>query len=155
MHYHNSAAYERGSFTIFIKDLQNSTTANVLSTPLKTSFDKPSIIVCSQSSIVKKSGSDYEIVGDSKDQRYTPDIDKLFNSFAPYSLDFDIEILIMTGIGNDSVKGARNLKENGAKIIVEDEKSCAVYGMPRVAVEKNIADEIKSLSEIIEYIKDL
>ena len=139
----------------FIKDLQETLAHKVHATPADFLFEEPSIIVCSSSSVLKKSANHYNIVTDKIDQIYTPDINKLFNSFVPYAHDFDIKIIIMTGIGEDGVAGAVALKKLGAKVIAEHEKSCPVYGMPRVAVEKNIVDEIKTIEELVSWFKDL
>ena len=142
----------------FIKDIKESLHVKkikVQATPLVTSFDEPSVIICSQSCKLQKKYLKYELITDTKEQVYTPDIDKLFNSFTPYVKDFDLSVLIMTGIGSDGVLGARNLKQKGVKIIAQDEKSSPVYGMPRVAVESEIVDEIKSFDNIKVYFRDL
>jgi len=139
----------------FIKDLQESLPHKVHSTPAEFLFEEPSIIICSGSSVLKKSAKHYNIVADAQGQVYTPDINKLFNSFVPYAHDFNISIIIMTGIGEDGVAGAVELKKLGAKVITEDEKSCPVYGMPRVAVEKGIVDKVQTIEELIKYFKDL
>jgi len=139
----------------FIKDLKDSLEHKVFSTPTENIFDEPSVIVCSQSSVLKKSAKHYNIIADSQNQVYTPDINKLFNSFVFYAEDFDIKIIIMTGIGNDGVDGAIKLKAKGAKVIAQDEKSSPVYGMPRVAVESGIVNEVKSIGELIECFRSL
>lgn len=138
----------------FINDLKSSLIVKVHSTPLSISLNEPSIIICSESSILQYKESHYQIVADKTDQKYTPDINKLFHSFAQYSSDFDLKILIMTGIGNDGVDGAIKLKALGATVIAEDESSCAVFGMPRVALESGIVDEVKTLEELIKYFKE-
>jgi len=132
----------------FIKDLQDSLHVKVQTTPLTTSFDEPSIIVCSESSTLKKNFGTFEIVTDKANQNYTPDINKLFNSFVAHASEFDMKVLIMTGIGRDGVDGATNLKSRGAKIIAQDEKTSPVFGMPKAAIESGIVDEVKSLDEI-------
>jgi len=139
----------------FIKDLKESLKFKVNSTPIKSLFEEPSVIVCSQSSVLKKNFNGYSIVSDTSAQVYTPDINKLFKSFIPYANDFDLKIIIMTGIGEDGVAGAIELKKLGAKIIAEHEKSCPVYGMPRVAIEKNIVDEVKTIEELVACFKGL
>ena len=139
----------------FIKDLKDSLAHKVHSTPVDFVFEQPSIIVCSKSSVLKKTAKHYNIVTDTSNQIYTPDINKIFNSFLAHANDFDIKIIIMTGIGDDGVNGAIALKKLGAKVIAEDEKSCPVFGMPRVAIEKNIVDEVKSFSELVECFRDL
>jgi two-component system chemotaxis response regulator CheB len=139
----------------FIKDLQESLKCDVYSTPIKTTFTKPSVIICAESCIVRKNYATYEFVTDKQNQRYTPDINKLFSSFAPFAHDFDMSVLIMTGIGADGVDGAKELKAKGAKIYAQDEKSSPVYGMPRVAIESGIVDKVKSIDEIKECFRRL
>ena len=139
----------------FIKDLSESLKFKVQTTPVSTSFNEPSIIVCSESSILSKKFGTYEIIADKSNQNYTPDINKLFNSFVAHADEFEIKVLIMTGIGRDGVDGAKNLKDKGAKIVAQDENSCPVYGMPKAAFESGIVDEIKTLDEIKECFRGL
>lgn len=82
-------------------------------------------------------------------------INIFFNSFANLVHEFDLEVLIMTGIGSDGVDGAKLLQSKGAKIFGQDECSSLVYGMPRVAKESGIVDEVKSLDVIKEYFRVL
>lgn len=139
----------------FINDLKESLSIKVLSTPLKTNLDEPSVIICAQTCVLQETASGYEIVNDAKNQHYTPDINKLFNSFVNFSSDFDLRVLIMTGIGSDGVDGAKNLKSHGAKVFAQNEKSSPVYGMPRVAIESGIVDEIQTFDEIKECFRSL
>lgn len=139
----------------FINDLKESLSINVHSTPLRINLEEPSVIICAGSCVVQKIASGYEIIHDAIDQQYTPDINKLLNSFTSFSSDFDVRVLIMTGIGSDGVDGAKALKANGATVFAQDEKSSPVFGMPRVAIESGIVDDIKSLDEIKEYFKGL
>lgn len=139
----------------FIKDLQNSLSINVLSTPLVTTFSEPSVIICSHTSSLVEDDGIYTLKNDMTNQCYTPDINKLFHSFAEFASRFDLQVLIMTGIGSDGVDGAKVLKAKGAKIVAQDEQSSPVYGMPRVAVESGIVDEIKTFDEIKECFRNL
>ena len=43
--------------------------------------------------------------------------------------------IILTGMGYDGAKGLLNMKQKGAITIGQDEKSCVVYGMPKVAYD--------------------
>lgn len=64
--------------------------------------------------------------------------------------------VIMTGMGNDGSEGAKKLKhENNGYIIAQDEKTCIVYGMPKVAVELGIVDEIVPLERITKKITEI
>ncbi len=139
----------------FIKDLNETVDIEVKTTPTTISPYKPSVIVCSQSSTLKKKNGYFEITTDKQDQYYTPDINKLLNSFTPYSSEFEIKVLIMTGIGRDGVDGAINLKTKGATVIAQDEKSSPVYGMPKALLESGIVDKVKSLDELKECFRSI
>ena len=132
----------------FIKDLKDSLKIKVQTTPVSTDFSEPSVIVCSESSSIEKNHDTYNIKTDKTGQMYTPDINKLLNSFVSVSYEFDINVLIMTGIGSDGIEGAKNLKQHNAKIFAQDEKSSPVYGMPKAAVEAGIVDKVKSFDDI-------
>lgn len=56
--------------------------------------------------------------------------------------------IILTGMGNDGVDGLVAMKEAGAYTIAQDEASCVVFGMPRVAIERGIVDAVASLEDI-------
>ena len=43
--------------------------------------------------------------------------------------------IIPTGMGNDGAKGLLSMRRAGARTIGQDEQSCVVYGMPKVAYE--------------------
>ncbi|WP_279380934.1 CheB methylesterase domain-containing protein [Acetobacter sacchari] len=79
---------------------------------------------------------------------HCPSIDELFLSaaenFGPRSLG-----IILTGMGSDGAAGLGAMREAGALTIGQDEASCVVYGMPRVAAEKGAVARVMSLSEIV------
>jgi two-component system chemotaxis response regulator CheB len=54
----------------------------------------------------------------------------------------------LTGMGSDGVKGLGPLKRNGAHVIVQDEATSVVWGMPGAAVASNQFDEILPLERI-------
>jgi two-component system, chemotaxis family, protein-glutamate methylesterase/glutaminase len=47
--------------------------------------------------------------------------------------------VILSGIGRDGCAGLHAMKTKGALTIAQDEASCAVYGMPRAAIERQAA----------------
>jgi two-component system, chemotaxis family, protein-glutamate methylesterase/glutaminase len=56
--------------------------------------------------------------------------------------------VILTGMGRDGTEGARLIKQAGGQVIAEAESTCAVYGMPRSAVEAGVVDQVAPLPEI-------
>lgn len=61
--------------------------------------------------------------------------------------------VIMTGMGGDGSEGVKKLKSiNNSYIIAQDEKSCVVYGMPKVAVQTGAVDAVVPLKDITKEI---
>ncbi|OEE66715.1 hypothetical protein A1OO_13170 [Enterovibrio norvegicus FF-33] len=65
---------------------------------------------------------------------FRPSVDYLFDS-ATKIKGLHIVAALLTGMGSDGAKGLHHLKHQGAFTLVQDEKSCVVYGMGRVAKE--------------------
>lgn len=59
-----------------------------------------------------------------------------------------LTLVVLTGMGNDGLRGAREVKRRGGRVIVEAERTCTVYGMPRAIVEAGLADEVLPLQEV-------
>jgi two-component system chemotaxis response regulator CheB len=55
---------------------------------------------------------------------------------------------VLTGMGQDGLEGARQLKSKGATVIVQDEASSVVWGMPGAVAGAGLADQIVPLSGI-------
>ncbi len=72
---------------------------------------------------------------------YRPSIDVFFKSVAHYWTSRGTAVLL-TGMGRDGAEGLRLLRGAGWHTIAQDKESCAVYGMPRAAVELNAAVEV-------------
>jgi two-component system chemotaxis response regulator CheB len=47
--------------------------------------------------------------------------------------------VVLTGMGRDGVEGASRLVACGGSVLAQDEKSCAVWGMPRAVLEAGLA----------------
>ncbi|KAF0221384.1 MAG: two-component system chemotaxis family response regulator [Geobacteraceae bacterium] len=76
-----------------------------------------------------------------------PSIDVFFNSLAADQGARVVGVLL-TGMGKDGALGLRRIKEQGGVTIAQDKESCAVFGMPKAALELNAVDEVLPLSEI-------
>ena len=79
--------------------------------------------------------------------RHCPSVDVLFNSVARCAGRNAVAALL-TGMGADGAKGLLGLRQAGARTIAQDEDTCVVFGMPKVAIELGGADEILPLSDI-------
>ncbi|NND98146.1 MAG: chemotaxis response regulator protein-glutamate methylesterase [Pirellulaceae bacterium] len=71
----------------------------------------------------------------------------LFSSLAE-NLGQNAAGVILTGMGQDGFDGLQKMHANGAPTIAQDESSCVVYGMPRVAVEGGVIDSVLPLDQI-------
>lgn len=56
--------------------------------------------------------------------------------------------VLLTGMGSDGVLGLARIKAANGVTIAEDRSTCVVWGMPRAAVESNVADRILPLPDI-------
>jgi two-component system chemotaxis response regulator CheB len=63
---------------------------------------------------------------------HAPSVDVLFDSMAEVVGGNSVGI-ILTGMGSDGAKGLLAMRKKGSYTIGQDEKSCGVYGMPKVS----------------------
>ena len=61
-------------------------------------------------------------------------------------------LVVLTGMGNDGLAGAREVRRFGGRILAEAEETCTVYGMPRAIVDSGLADEVHDLGRLAEVI---
>lgn len=85
---------------------------------------------------VVKSGNDYHVSlkEGHKVNGHCPSVDVLFDSVAEVAGRNSLGI-ILTGMGGDGARGLLKMKEAGAVTIGQDESTCVVYGMPKVAYD--------------------
>ena len=86
----------------------------------------------------------------SKDH-YFPSCDKLLKSIA-YAYKTASIGIVLTGMGSDGLFGMQAIKEQGGFTIAQDEKSSAIFGMPKAVINHGYADKILHLNEISEYL---
>ncbi|MDD3597584.1 chemotaxis response regulator protein-glutamate methylesterase [Sulfuricurvum sp.] len=99
--------------------------------------------------VVRRSGARYyvEIGSGEKVSGHRPSVDVLFNSVAKIAGSNAIGV-ILTGMGGDGARGLLAMRNTGAKTIGQDEASCVVYGMPKVAYELGGVERQLPLSQI-------
>ncbi len=98
---------------------------------------------------INKRGNSYivECFDGDRVNGHKPSVDILFNSVAEKVGASAIGI-ILTGMGYDGAKGLLKMKQKGAITIGQDEKSCIVYGMPKVAYDIGAVLKQVSLNNI-------
>jgi two-component system, chemotaxis family, protein-glutamate methylesterase/glutaminase len=57
-------------------------------------------------------------------------------------------LVVLTGRGNDGVAGARVVRAHGGRVLIQEESTCTVYGMPRAVAEAGLADAVHGLDEL-------
>jgi two-component system, chemotaxis family, protein-glutamate methylesterase/glutaminase len=98
---------------------------------------------------IDRSGSNYiAVVEDTEPvNRHRPSVEVLFRSAArvlgPNALG-----IMLTGMGGDGAQAMREMKDAGSYNYVQDETSCVVFGMPRMAIQAGAAHEILPLTQI-------
>jgi two-component system, chemotaxis family, protein-glutamate methylesterase/glutaminase len=99
--------------------------------------------------VVRRSGARYyvEIGSGDKISGHRPSVDVLFNSVARV-VGANAVGVIMTGMGSDGAKGLLEMRKAGAKTIGQDEASCVVYGMPKVAYDMGGVEKQLPLDDI-------
>jgi two-component system chemotaxis response regulator CheB len=57
-------------------------------------------------------------------------------------------LVVMTGMGNDGLRGAQAVKRHGGRVLIEAEETCTVFGMPRAVAEAELADGVVPLHRL-------
>ena len=78
---------------------------------------------------------------------HCPSVDVLFESVAKVAGPKAVGI-ILTGMGGDGAKGLLQMRKAGARTIGQDESTCVVYGMPKVAYDLGAVEHQEKLSDI-------
>ncbi|WP_028575083.1 protein-glutamate methylesterase/protein-glutamine glutaminase [Desulfonatronovibrio hydrogenovorans] len=99
--------------------------------------------------LLKRSGARYyvQVKDGPMVARHRPSVDVLFRSAARYAGGNSIGV-IMTGMGDDGARGMKEMHDQGAFTIAQDQETCVVYGMPQEAVKLGAVDKVGSLQEI-------
>lgn len=98
--------------------------------------------------LVKMNGGyQVEIKPGPKVNGHCPSVDVLFESVAK-TVGADALGIILTGMGGDGAKGLLAMRNAGARTIGQDESTCIVYGMPKVAYDLGAVEHQEKLTDI-------
>jgi len=76
-----------------------------------------------------------------------PAVDKLFRSVAA-NCRSNVLGVVMTGMGSDGVRGSEAIRQAGGEVIIQDEASSVVWGMPGLVHGAGQADGIYPLDDL-------
>ncbi len=105
---------------------------------------------------VVKVGGEYqvEVKGTDRVNGHCPSVEVLFRSVAK-SAGRNAVGVILTGMGGDGAQGLLEMRNAGAQTIGQDEASCIVYGMPKVAYDIGAVQYRISLTSIASKVYSL
>ena len=93
------------------------------------------------------------LVTGEKRSGHRPSVDVMFESAVPVAP--RVVAAILTGMGRDGAEQMLALRKAGARCIAQDEASCVVFGMPRVALELGGAEQAVPLGGIAREVLSL
>jgi len=76
-----------------------------------------------------------------------PSVDVLFRSIAQVYGERALAV-VLTGMGQDGLKGCEMLRAAGARVYVQDEATSVVWGMPGFVARAGLADKVLPLDQI-------
>jgi two-component system chemotaxis response regulator CheB len=88
-----------------------------------------------------------KLTDDPPEKSCRPSVDYLFRSVAEVYGARSLAV-VLTGMGDDGLEGARALRRVGGQILAQDRASCTVYGMPRAVIEAGLVDGIYPLADL-------
>jgi two-component system, chemotaxis family, protein-glutamate methylesterase/glutaminase len=92
-------------------------------------------------------GSRLELNQDRPENSCRPSVDVLFRSVAEVYGAGTLGV-VMTGMGSDGVVGSECIRQRGGEVIVQDEASSVVWGMPGLVYTSGQADGIYPLNQL-------
>ena len=87
-----------------------------------------------------------------KENSCRPAVDPLFRSAAE-SFGEHALALVLSGMGSDGTEGARALHRAGACVVIQDEESAVVWGMPGSVASARLADHVLPQHEIAPFLE--
>ncbi|MDP3425565.1 MAG: chemotaxis response regulator protein-glutamate methylesterase [Burkholderiaceae bacterium] len=98
---------------------------------------------------IDRSGSNYVAVVEDTEpvNRHKPSVEVLFKSAAQV-LGANAVGVMLTGMGGDGAQAMKDMRDAGSYNICQDETSCVVFGMPRMAIQAGAAHAVLPLKQI-------
>jgi two-component system chemotaxis response regulator CheB len=78
---------------------------------------------------------------------YLPNIDVTLESIAAFAGPMSIGV-ILTGMGADGARGARQIKAAGGVVFAQDEATSVIFGMPAEAIKTGAVEQVLSIDDV-------
>lgn len=88
-----------------------------------------------------------ELNQDAPEHSCRPSVDVLFRSVSEVS-GAETLAVVMTGMGSDGVRGAEQIRRKGGEILIQDQASSVVWGMPGLVYAAGQADGVYPLNQL-------
>ncbi len=82
-----------------------------------------------------------------KENSCRPAVDVLFRSVAEVYGDHGLGV-VLTGMGKDGLEGSKHIIQAGGRVMVQDEQTSVIWGMPGYVARNGLADKILPLASI-------
>jgi two-component system chemotaxis response regulator CheB len=139
----------------FAKRLHEHSQSSLSLAENNSSLQSGNIYVCTARTRLEKNSSGFFFAQEPLlEHSFNPDINLLFASVAPFTHNFELLSVILTGIGSDGVDGCKALGERGCKCLTQTEESAIVDGMPSRARAEVPNIKVQNMDEIIQTIKE-
>ena len=104
---------------------------------------------------IERSGANYVAVVDDAPpvNRHKPSVEVLFKSCARVLGPNAIGVML-TGMGADGAAAMKDMRDAGSYNIAQDEATCIVFGMPKMAIQQGAVHEVLPLHSIAKAIID-
>jgi len=104
---------------------------------------------------IERSGANYVAVVDDSPpvNRHKPSVEVLFKSCARVLGPNAIGVML-TGMGADGAAAMREMRDAGSYNIAQDEASCVVFGMPKMAIQHGAVHDVLALKTIAKAVID-
>lgn len=94
------------------------------------------------------------VVREGKVGGHAPSVEVLMQSVAAVAGSRALGVML-TGMGDDGAAGMRAMRDAGARTVAQNEPTCAVYGMPKAAIERGGVEFVRALDQIAPTILQL
>ncbi len=103
--------------------------------------------------VVTSTDARLRVTASASADRYVPSADRLLTSVAVVGA--RAIGVILTGMGDDGLEGARAIRDAGGVVIAESQETAIVNGMPGAVVRAGLASNVLPLGEIADYLAAL